>query len=144
MVDIQATLAMHKIKAVAVPVIKDRYIVHHSNLGGCIFIHLDPSDVEVALRILGDMPGVEGALTREEAVSTFKLYPSRLGDIVVVGEGDVVFGNASEVAMPAGLRSHGSLHECPVPLIGYNGDFGDFSFEENKDIGRYVFERVLT
>ena len=45
--------------------------------------------------------------------------------------------------MPPRLRSHGSRHECRVPLIGYNGDFHRFSFEENRDIGRYVLERVL-
>ena len=62
---------------------------------------------------------------------------------VVTGEEDVVFGDPSEVEMPAGLRSHGSTHECNIPIIGYNGNFEGFAFEENRDLGRYIFERVL-
>jgi hypothetical protein len=46
--------------------------------------------------------------------------------------------------MPPRLRSHASTHERRVPLIGYNGNFEGFSIEENRDLGRYVFERVLT
>ena len=46
--------------------------------------------------------------------------------------------------MPPDLRTHGSTHERQVPLLGYNGDFTEFSFEENRDVGRYVFEKVLT
>ena len=61
----------------------------------------------------------------------------------MTGENDVVFGDPSEVAMPPRLRSHGSRHECAVPVLGYNGDFESFVFEENRDVGRYVFERVL-
>ena len=45
--------------------------------------------------------------------------------------------------MPPGLRSHASVHEREVPIMGYNGAFGGFTFEENRDVGRYVFERVL-
>ena len=60
-----------------------------------------------------------------------------------MGEKDVVFGNPEEVEMPDNLRSHGSLHETTVPIIGHNGDFDGFTFQENRDVGRYVFERVL-
>ena len=45
--------------------------------------------------------------------------------------------------MPSGLRSHASAHEQDIPLLGYNGDFEGFDFSENRDIGRYVFERTL-
>ena len=31
----------------------------------------------------------------------------------------------------------------PRSPIGYNGDFDGFDFNENRDLGRYVFERVL-
>ena len=76
-------------------------------------------------------------------MARFRLCGERIGDIVVTGEQDVVFGDSAEVEIPPNLRTHGSTHEGPVPLIGYNGDFAGFSFEENRDIGRYVFERVL-
>lgn len=70
--------------------------------------------------------------------------PDRIGDLVALGAQDVVFGNPDEVSMPEKLRSHGSLHEQRVPIIGYGGDFEGFDFTENRDLGRYVFERVLS
>ena len=156
MVDLPGTLARYGIKANAVPIIKDRYVVHHSNLGGCMFIYLDSGDsresgepggqdgIAEATRVLQATPGVEEALTREEAVERYRLHYERIGDIVVTGAPDVVFGDPASVEMPPRLRSHASAHERSIPLIGYNGDFEGFSFEENRDIGRYVFERVLS
>ena len=130
----------------AVPIIKDRYTVHHSNLGGCIYIYLQERDrhtLAAALELLREVDGVDEVLSREEAYARFSLMPNRIGDIVALGSRDVVFGNPDEVVFPENLRSHGSLHEQRVPIIGYGGDFEDFTFRENKDIGRYVFERVL-
>ena len=69
---------------------------------------------------------------------------SRIGDIMALGAADVVFGDPAEVTIPSGLRSHGSLYEVMVPVIGCGGEFGGFEFKENKDLGRYVFERVLS
>ena len=86
---------------------------------------------------------MEEALSQEEAVDRFRLHRERIGDIVVTGEPDVVFGDPSETEMPPRLRSHASTHERQVPLLGYNGDFDGFSFQENRDLGRFVFERVL-
>ena len=143
MVDLEKVLARDGIESTQVPIIKDRYVVHHSNLGGSIFVYVEEGDVERAVKVLGDTPGVEEALPRLEAAAELRLHLDRIGDILVTGEPDVVFGSSSEVSMPPSLRSHGSRHECRVPLIGYNGDFQDFSFEENRDIGRYVFERIL-
>ena len=145
MVDLRAELARSGIKGVPVPIIKDRYTVHHSNLGGCIFVYLDGQDrLEEAVNVLREVPGVERALTSEEAASLFRLRPDRIGDIVVTGDPATVFGDASEVAMPDRLRSHASAHEIRVPIIGYNGDFDGFVFAENRDVGRYVHERVLS
>ena len=146
MVDLRGELARHGIRANAVPIIKDRYVVHHSNLGGCIFVYLDEgeSTADEALRVLRDTAGVEEALPRDEAAATLRLHRERIGDIVVTGEADVVFGDPSEVELPPRLRSHGSRHEERVPIIGYNGDFEGSPFHENRDVGRYVFERVLS
>ena len=55
-----------------------------------------------------------------------------------------VFGDPSQVEMPDRLRSHGSIHETSVPIIGHNGHFEGFTFAENRDAGRYVHERVLS
>ncbi len=143
MVDVEAVLSRYGIPATAVPIIKDRYVVHHSNLGGCVYVYLDTRYSEDAIGILGDTNGVLHALSREEAVAAFKLHPDRIGDLVVVGEKDTVFGDPAKVELPQALRSHGSTTEQEVPIIGYNGDFEGFSFNENRDLGRYVFERVL-
>ncbi|MCE2462415.1 MAG: alkaline phosphatase family protein [Dehalococcoidia bacterium] len=144
MIDLKHSLDSHGIRARVVPIIKDRYVVHHSNLGGCVYVHLPPSERDEALKVLRETPGVEDALPCEEAAARLRLHPERIGDIVVTGEVDVVFGDPSEVEMPPNLRTHGSHHELSVPLIGYNGDFAGFSFDENRDMGRYIFERVLS
>ena len=154
MVDLESALERYGMRAVAVPIIKDRYTVHHSNLGGCSYVYVDPGSGDrrgpktgdalvEALKVLGETPGVEEALSQEEAVDRFRLHRERIGDIVVTGESDVVFGDPSETEMPPRLRSHASTHERQVPLLGYNGDFEGFSFQENRDLGRFVFERVL-
>ncbi len=144
MLNLPAVLRKHGIAARAVPIIKDLYVVHHSNLGGCIYLHLDDSAaLGDALGILRQTEGIEEALPRAEAAERFVLMEERIGDIVVTGAADVVFGDPTEVTLPAGLRSHGSAHEQQVPIIGYGGDFSGFEFRENRDLGRYVSERVL-
>ena len=143
MVDLKTVLDSYGIRAKPVPIIKDRHVVHHSNLGGSIFVHLESADISEALKVLRGTSGVEEAVSREEAAERLRLHQGRIEDILVAGEKDVVFGDPAEVSMPPSLRSHGSYHERRVPLIGYNGAFEDFAFEENRDVGRYVFERVL-
>ena len=144
MIHLPAELDPHGIQARAVPIIKDQYTVHHSNLGGCIYLYLERTDQERALDILNHLDGVDQALDREAAARRFRLMGSRIGDIMVLGAADVVFGDPAEVTMPASLRSHGSLYEEMVPVIGYGGNFDGFDFLENKDLGRYVFQRVLS
>ncbi len=144
MLHLPAVLARHNIGATAVPVIKDQYVVHHSNLGGCIYVHLDdPASLQDAIGALNETDGVEQALDREQAAAQFSLMGERLGDILVTGAADVVFGDPEEISLPPGLRSHGSIHESSVPIIGVGGDFGGFEFRENRDLGRYVSQRVL-
>ncbi len=144
MIDAAAELARFRIRASAVPVIKDRYTIHHSNLGGCIFVYLDrPDDREDAVDALRGVRGIERAMTGEEAAASYRLPSDRIGDVVVAGDPVTVFGNPAEVSMPDRLRSHGSTHETDVPIIGYNGCFDGFSFAENRDVGRYVHERII-
>ncbi len=144
MLDVKAILARREIPALVVPIIKDRYVVHHSNLGGCAYVYLDAKHTAEAAGILAGTDGIREAMPREEAAAAFRLRPGRIGDLVVTGTEEVVFGDPAEVDLPAGLRSHGSTTEQDVPIFGYNGDFQGFSFHENQDLGRYVFERVLT
>ena len=143
-----AELARYGIKARAVPVIKDRYVVHHSNLGGSIYVHLDnPSDLNAALDTLRGVEGVEDAVPGAEAAARFHLMQERVADIFVLADQATVFGDPDEVTMPAGLRSHGSAHETTVPIIGCGPGLDDgiaaARFRENLDVGRYVFSDVL-
>ena len=144
MIHLPEELANHGIQARVVPIIKDMYTVHHSNLGGCIYVYLADDDRDGALTILRGIDGVDEALPREEAAQKFNLMAKRIGDIMVLGSADVVFGDPGEVTMPPTLRSHGSLHEERVPIICYGATLNGFEFRENKDLGRFVFERLLS
>ena len=152
LVDLSQVLAQNGIAGEQVPIIKDRYMVHHSNLGGCTFIYLAQDHLprlEEAAAVLRETAGIEDVYTRDQASVKLRLHHERIGDIVVTGEPEVVFGPSdlegptTEGGVPPRLRSHASAHEQQVPLIGYNGDFDGFEFSENRDLGRYVFERVL-
>ena len=144
LVDLKKCLSHFSIQSDVIPIIKDRYIVHHSNLGGCMYVYIDRKDYKEAIKILNDTDGVEEALSMEDAQNKFRLHTERIGDIVVTGRKDVVFGDESEVTLPSNLRSHGSTHERSIPLLGYNGDFDNYSIHENRDMGRYIFEKHLS
>jgi phosphonoacetate hydrolase len=152
LVDLSQVLARNGIAGEQVPIIKDRYVVHHANLGGCTFVYLAEEQLdrlEEAAAVLRETEGVDDVYTRDQASKELRLHRERIGDMVVTGGPEVVFGPAdlpgplTEGGVPPRLRSHASAHEQRVPLIGYNGDFDGFEFNENRDLGRYVFERVL-
>ena len=146
MLHLPDNLAQAGIKARAIPIIKDQYTVHHSNLGGCIYIHLEgrSDNPEPALEVLRNVYGVEEALSRQEAARRFKLMPERIGDIMALGAHDVVFGDPSEVAFPQRLRSHGSTHELDIPVIAFGEGLNIGDFTENRSLGQYVIAHVLT
>ena len=152
MIDLSDVLEREGIRAESVPIIKDRYVVHHNNLGGCMFMYLDQTSIDLiddANQVLTATDGVERVYTREEAAAELRLNYDRIGDLVVTGDAETVFGpkeiadSWNDTGAGHGLRSHASAHEQDIPLIGYNGDFDCFDFNENRDLGRYVFERVL-
>ena len=146
MVHLPDSLARAGINAKAIPIIKDQYTVHHSNLGGCIYIHLDgrSDNPNPALEVLRNVEGVEEALSREEAARRFKLMPERIGDIMALGARDIVFGDPSEIDFPNNLRSHGSTYELDVPVILYGLGLDVANFTENRSLGQYVIDQVLT
>jgi phosphonoacetate hydrolase len=102
---------------------KDRYVKHHRTFGGTGYVWLNaPGDAgEVRERLLG-LEGIESVLARDEAAARFDLMPERIGELVVTGDRDTVFGELATdfEALPSSYRSHGSLHESDVPLIVYN------------------------
>jgi phosphonoacetate hydrolase len=101
--------------------ITDPYVVHHGALGSFATIYLDPADVGAVSTRLRERRGVQLVLARDAAALQFELPGDRIGDIVVVGERDVVFGTSfarhdlSQLELP--LRSHGGISEQRVPLV---------------------------
>ncbi len=135
-IDLEKLLEKEGIKARSIPIIKDRYVVHHQNLGGSSYLYLE-SGVGKALEILSETEGIEKALSKEEATMLYNLHPDRIGDIMVLGEKDVVFGRGKEDFFHVNIRSHGSLHERKVPIFIYGESF---DAKENKDVGPMVFD----
>ncbi|MGH7965594.1 MAG: alkaline phosphatase family protein, partial [Candidatus Binatia bacterium] len=107
----------------ALSVEKDRYIKHHRTFGGTAWVWLHaPREVDRVRETIGELEGVEVVLTREEAASRFHLMPERIGDVVVIGDLDTVFGDlpTSKEDLEPGYRSHGSLYERDIPLVIFN------------------------
>ena len=135
-VNLELVLREHGICSKLNPIIADRYTLHHMNLGGAVYIYLeDLMDLPRAIEVLRDTEGVEMVLTKEQASRRFHLDEERIGDIMVLGRKDYVFGLINEEVQDISLRSHGSLHEMKVPLI-VNLPRSEISEEpqENKDL----------
>ena len=104
---------------------RDKYVKHHRTFGGTGYVWLrSPEDAPTATKILRGLEGVEAVLTRAEAAKRFHLIPERIGELVVLGDRETVFGETEpqfEVEhLPPTFRTHGSLHEAIVPLVIYN------------------------
>jgi phosphonoacetate hydrolase len=126
---------------------QDQYLKHHRGLGGTAWVYLRaPGDAERAARAIAGLEGVEAVLTRQEAARRFRLMPSRIGELVVLGDRNTVFGglHSESEALPADYRSHGGLAEAEVPLIIYNASQapGPEFFVSNVDLTRWLFSRA--
>jgi phosphonoacetate hydrolase len=129
---------------IAISAERDRYLRHHQGMGGTAWVHLRTFEDETQVgSLLGELDGVERVLTRAQAAKEFKLMASRLGDLVVIGDRDTVFGNleTSMEILPKDFRSHGSLHELDVPLIVHNARAAPHSdtFKHNLDLARWLY-----
>jgi phosphonoacetate hydrolase len=118
-VDLERVLLEKGIKTRVLPIIKDEYVEHHLNLGGAVYLFLERvSEISRAQEILLNTEGVDAALNSREASKRHKLPCDRIGDLLVLGSEDVVFGSVERgLNEDVKLRSHGSLHEKYVPLI---------------------------
>jgi phosphonoacetate hydrolase len=102
--------------------ITDPYVVHHGALGSYAVVYLPtgikPKEMVAKLKA---MPGIEAALTKDEAAKRFELPADRLGDLVVVSTKHKVLGTSAARHDLSGLteplRSHGGISEQHVPLI---------------------------
>jgi len=111
-VDLAQILREEGIIAEVIPIIKDRYVVHHGNLGGAAYIYLDEKDIDEAVKILKECKGVEEVWLQTDAAEEFQLYKERIGDIFVLADRDCVFGGnavAQTVRFAHSLPSNPSL-----------------------------------
>jgi len=108
-----------KDKARVILPITDPYVVHHGALGSFAVVYCT-NPTEWAARLKA-MPGIEAALTKEEAAASFELPADRLGDLIVVSTKHKVLGTSASRHDLSGLteplRSHGGVSEQRVPLL---------------------------
>jgi phosphonoacetate hydrolase len=128
---------------------QDKYLKHHSGYGGTSWVYLKSNrDADRAAEVIGKLPGIELVLTRSEAARRFRLMPSRIGELAVIGDGDTVFGTLESEAidLPPEYRSHGGLTEAKVPLVVYNAAHapGPEFFQSNVDLTRWMFPAAAT
>ena len=109
-------------KARVILPITDPYVVHHGALGSFAVVYLPAgtTTAEMAAK-LKSMPGIEAALSKEEAARRFELPADRLGDLVIVSTKHKVLGTSAARHDLSGLteplRSHGGVSEQKVPLL---------------------------
>ncbi len=101
--------------------ITDPYVVHHGALGSFATVYVPPDDnIDSVAVMLRDLPAVELVITAEEAEEVLELPRDRIGDLCIMARRDAVLGtradehDLSQLTRP--LRSHGGLHEQPVPI----------------------------
>ena len=135
-VDLAQILREQGLISEVIPIIKDRYVVHHGNLGGAAYIYLDEKDIGEAVKILRECQGVEEVWLQADAAEEFQLYKERIGDIFVLADRDSVFGVGEQISLSA-IRSHGSRYESKVPIIGY-GLKSPKQWENNYEITQIV------
>ncbi len=136
-IDVGRLMRESSIGGEAVPIIRDRYVVHHSNLGGACYVYLDrEADLERTLDLLRGLSGIESIHLREEAAREFQLYAGRIGDIFLLGRREVVFGDLDRTRETVAIRSHGSRHETTVPILCYGRRVDPSAYQRSIDLSR--------
>jgi phosphonoacetate hydrolase len=123
---------------------RDKYVKHHRGMGGTAWVYLkEAGDLDKVRSALKKMDGIETVLTRAEAADAYHLMPGRIGDLVVFGDKDTVFGDLDSPmeALPATYRTHGSLHELNVPVIVHNCPASPEAsfYKNNLDLARWLY-----
>lgn len=136
-------LHRNAIQADSIPIIKDRYVVHHGNLGGAAYVFLNnQNDLDKAIEYLSNTDGIEEVYSAQEAAQEFQLHLDRIGDIFLLADKQTVFGELQIAEESISIRSHGSRYESYVPIIGYNSPWSKSDFEFNLDIGRLFLQSL--
>ena len=124
---------------------RDKYVKQHRGFGGTSYVYLkDLKDSTKMISVISKFKGVEMVLTRAQAAKKFHLMPGRIGDLVVLGDRNTVFGNLDKEyeSLPGNYRTHGSTYEAKVPIFIYqahNAPPADF-FTANYKIAAWLFK----
>jgi phosphonoacetate hydrolase len=122
-----------------VPIIRDKHVVHHKNLGGACYVYLhDLKQLQAARDVLAVEQGVEEIYGRTEAAGTFRLRAERIGDLFLLAARDTVFGSLPETRMEVNLRSHGSRYEQAIPVLLFGAGPQAVLPEFNLDVTRTI------
>ncbi|RJQ55656.1 MAG: hypothetical protein C4530_15630 [Desulfobacteraceae bacterium] len=139
--DLNRILKGAGIAANAVPIIKDRHVVHHKNLGGAAYVYLDdPETRKEAMALLSEERGIEAVLTSPDAARKYRLHPLRIGHIFVLADKDTVFGSLPTAREPVQVRSHGSLYEREIPIYARGAGPMAVRPRSNPEIASWVFK----
>ncbi len=122
----------------------DKYLRHHQGYGGVSWVYCRKTgDIDRVAKTISGLEGVEAVLPRAEAAKRYHLLASRIGDLMVLGDANTVFGNLTveQDPLPPEYRSHGSLHELGIPLVIYNADakLSAEEFRYNRDLARWLY-----
>lgn len=127
------------IAANAIPIIKDRYVVHHRNMGGAAYVYLeDTNHRDEAIAVLQEERGIESVISSREAAELYNLHPGRIGHLFVLADGDTVFGSLPALREEVNIRSHGSLHELEIPIIGCGAGPMSALPQSNRDVAGWA------
>lgn len=124
---------------------RDYYIVHHRNFTGCSWIWLNPHDDKTkVVEAISGLEGVDEVIDRNEAVHRYNLEADHIGDLVVLGDKDTMFGEMENEYedLPDTYRAHGSLYEMRLPLLIWNlqEELPHRSeFNHNLDLTRFLY-----
>ncbi len=140
--DLEAILTARGIAAQVIPIIKDRHVVHHRNLGGAAYVYLaDPATEAEAAAMLREERGVEAVLDRAAAARDYRLHPGRIGNLFVLADRATVFGNLIAPRQEVTVRSHGSLHERSIPIYAVGAGPLALRARSNAEVAAWVFGR---
>lgn len=137
--DLAQILAAAGMAAEAVPIIKDRYVAHHQNLGGAAYLFLgDPVRLEEAAALLREEAGVESVWARAGAAAEFELDPERIGDLLVLANRETVFGALPAPRQAVAVRSHGGPHTRLVPIVAQGPGVPPSPFTHNYQAASWI------
>jgi len=108
-------------------------------------VYLDEiKDLIESKKIIENLDGVDEVLTKSEAFENLNLNKKMIGDLIVMGDKNTVFGDIPKSKFPRNLRSHASKHETSIPLVAINSPQKRDYFIENKSIGSYIINSYKT